>query len=102
MTEVKLFTQSYREAKESGLVGKLEGLHVITGSYESLLGENPYSDHIITMVNANIEENASKLHGDYVFGIDYKVEVIEKKQYTFGSGDAYRLAKPHYSGSSFG
>ena len=91
--EVMLFTQSYREAKESRIVKQLEPIGIVTGSYTCDKSENPFDDDNIFMVNNSMEENASKMLADYIFGIDYKIHGSKYDYYILVTGDAYRRQK---------
>lgn len=83
-------TQSYREAKESGIVKELEPIGIVNGYCDANLNESPFCKRVITVANTWLETNARELGADYVFGIDYKVFEREKMRATMAYGDAYR------------
>ena len=91
--EVKLFTQSYREAKESGIVDKLEPISIVTGYCDSNVNESPFCGRVIDVANSLLISNAAQLGADYVFGIDYKVYERENMRSTLVYGDCYRNPK---------
>lgn len=88
--EIKIFTQSYREAKESGIVSELEGVRVVTGSSKSSADDDPFDNSVLQIAYNRLRNNAEKVGCSYVFGLDYKVERTEEFQYTFVYGDAYK------------
>ncbi len=89
--EVKIFTQSYREAKESGIVSELEGIGVVNGYCDSNKQESPFSSRVIEIAHDMLKRNAEKIDGNYVFGIDYKLfDRDENLKTTFVYGDAYK------------
>lgn len=88
--KVKLFTQSYREAKESEIVPELEAIGLVEGYCDSSLSESPFCERVREVAKDLLRKNASKLSADYVFGIDYKVFEREDMCSTLVYGDAYR------------
>lgn len=88
--EVKIFTQSYREAKESGIVPELEGIGIVTGSSKSSAGDDPFDSSVLEMAYSRIKKNAEKEGCSYVFGLDYKIERTEEFQYILIYGDMYK------------
>lgn len=88
--EVKIFTQSYREAKESGIVSELEAIGIVTGYCDANLHESPFCGRVIDVANNWLIRNAAQLGADYVFGIDYKVHDRENMRSTLVYGDCYR------------
>ena len=91
--KVKLFTQSYREAKESGIVGKLEAIGIVTGYCDSNVNESPFCGRVIDLANNWLITNAAQLGADCVFGIDYKVYDRENMRSTLVYGDCYSNPK---------
>ncbi len=90
MSELKLFTQSYREAKESGLVNKLDGIGIVSGHCDANISESPFCERVIESANAELERNATHKGADFVFGIDYQVYERENMRSILATGDAYR------------
>lgn len=88
--KILLMTQSYREAKEAGIVSRLEPIGIVTGYCDANLNESPFCDRVIEVANSSLERKAREKSADYVFGMDYHVYEREKMRTTFVSGDAYR------------
>ena len=89
--EVILAKQSYREARESGLVGELQLIGCVIGSScKGALSHDALIDATFELIS-----NAKRLNATHVFGLEYQATTINRENYpTTGhvlvSGDAYR------------
>ncbi|MBI5148801.1 hypothetical protein HZA33_03915 [Candidatus Pacearchaeota archaeon] len=83
---VKLFKQSYGEARTNGFREELELVGMVSGhSSEGRLDKKRLEE-----VNTQIEEAAEKLGATHVFGIVYQVLSPDCYPSNLGVGDAYR------------
>ncbi len=89
--DIMLVKQSYREARESKLVGKLDLLGMVFAS----ACEEAISGASLSILKLRLEKEALIKGATHIFGIDYNVKTFSKQDnyssvYLTASGDAYR------------
>ena len=84
--EVKLIKQSYKEARESGLVNKLNLIGIISSSNTNI----PFSAESIKNINKNLKQQAKEIGAEYIFGIEYKSMAGSNHGGTIGYGDSFK------------
>jgi hypothetical protein len=93
--KVMLVKQSYREARESNLVGELGLLGLITASSS----DGAFTGNSLYELDKSLREEAEKMGATHVFGIEYQGEGVHGRPeypsvgFTMVSGDAYKTPK---------